>query len=37
MIDSVGLKTLNVYGDFDKSEYNEDSKRIIVVAKSEVT
>ena len=33
MIDSVGLRTLNVYGDFDKSEYNEDSKRIIVVAK----
>ncbi len=34
MIDSVGLRTLNVYGDFDKSEYNEDSKRIIVVAES---
>jgi SAM-dependent methyltransferase len=34
MIDSVGLRTLNIYGDFDKSEYNEDSKRIIVVAES---
>jgi len=34
MINSVGLKTLNIYGDFDKSEYNEDSKRIIVVAES---
>jgi len=34
MIDSVGLRTLNIYGDFDKSEYNEDSKRIIVIAES---
>ncbi len=34
MIGSVGLRTLNIYGDFDKSEYNEDSKRIIAVARS---
>ncbi len=34
MLDSVGLRTLRIYGDFDKSEYNEESKRIIVVAES---
>lgn len=34
MIDSVGLETLNIYGDFDKTEYSEDSSRIIVVAES---
>ena len=32
MIDSVGLKILSIYGDFDKSEYNQDSRRIIIVA-----
>ena len=35
MIDSVGLRTLSVYGDFDKTEHSEDSKRIIVVAKKQ--
>jgi SAM-dependent methyltransferase len=34
MINSVGLRTLSIYGDFDKTEYNEDSRRIIVVAGS---
>ncbi|MFC1717192.1 class I SAM-dependent methyltransferase [Candidatus Poribacteria bacterium] len=32
MIDSVGLRALNIYGDFDRTEHSEDSKRIIVVA-----
>lgn len=32
MTESVGLKTINIYGDFDKTEYNEDSNRIIVIA-----
>ena len=30
-LNSVGLRTLNSYGDRQKSEYNEDSKRIIIV------
>ena len=34
MIDSVGLRTLSIYGDFDKTKYNEHSNRIIVVAES---
>ena len=32
MTESVGLRTLCVYGDFDKREYGEDSNRIIIVA-----
>jgi hypothetical protein len=32
MFASVGLKTINTYGDIEKSNYNEDSNRIIVVA-----
>ena len=34
MIDSAGLRTLNIYGGFDKAEYSEDSSRIIVVAET---
>ena len=32
MVESVGLRTLNIYGDFDKTEHSEDSNRIIVIA-----
>lgn len=32
MLDSVGLKTLNIYGDIEKAKYDENSKRIIIVA-----
>ena len=32
MIESVDLRTLNIYGDFDKTEHSEDSNRIIVIA-----
>lgn len=33
MTESVGLKTLNIYGDLDKTEHSENSNRIIVIAK----
>ena len=32
MVQSFGLKTLNIYGDFDKTEHSEDSNRIIIIA-----
>jgi len=32
MTESAGLRVLNIYGDFDKTEHDEDSNRIIVIA-----
>ena len=32
MLDSVGLRTRDIYGDAEKTKYDEDSKRITIVA-----
>ncbi len=33
MLEEAGFDNVEVYGDFDGSEYNEDAKRLVLVAR----
>jgi hypothetical protein len=35
LLSEAGYRNISIYGDYDMSEYNEYSKRLIVVAKNE--